>query len=110
MKAEENDSLYSYYAHIIEKHLASGYSFSTVLPTCSLLTEQLQWILQDNKHHAQVMKDLEMYTANLLNEINLFLENTLKWFQPIILGIIAIFIAIIYLSMMLPLYEYIQYL
>ena len=56
------------------------------------------------------MKDLEMYTANLLNEINLFLENTLKWFQPIILGIIAIFIAIIYLSIMLPLYEYIQYL
>lgn len=110
LKMEENSSIYSYYARRIEAHLASGYSFSSVLPTCKLLTEQLQWILQDNKNHAQVMKDLEMYTDNLLHDIHVFLESTLKWFQPIVLSIIAIFIGIIYLSMMLPLYDYIQYL
>lgn len=110
LQTDKQNTLYSYYAAKIEEHLANGFTYSDVLPNCQLLSDQLQWILEDNKHRAQVMKDLEMYASNLLDEMKLFLENFLKWLQPIILSIIALFVALIYLSLILPLYDYIQYL
>ncbi|WP_066192998.1 type II secretion system F family protein [Gracilibacillus timonensis] len=106
MKAEENGDIIHYYAAMISDHLAQGYSYTSILPQCRLLTTQLGEIMSKDRNQQQLEKDLSFYADHLITSLEDYLKKWMSFLQPFLLSILALFIVFVYLALMLPMFDY----
>lgn len=108
MKSQSSHTILHYYAAKISDHLARGYDYSTILPQCTLLEDHLTRIMTKHRNQEQLYKELTLYTEHLIHSMETFIKRWLELLQPIILSILAIFVVFVYLTLMLPMFDYIQ--
>ncbi|WP_163537764.1 type II secretion system F family protein [Gracilibacillus sp. YIM 98692] len=108
LKEQTSDSFIPYYSTLIDKHLSQGYLFSSILPSCRLFEPELQHIMQNDVNNERMAKDLKLYSDHLIYAMETFMKKVISITQPLILSILAFLIIFVYLSLMLPLFDYIQ--
>ncbi|SFL82462.1 competence protein ComGB [Gracilibacillus orientalis] len=109
IKSEQKADLIHYYATIISDHLAKGYDYSTILPQCQLLQDQLTQIMSKDRNQDQLQKELNIYAEHLILSIESYLKKWISFLQPFLLCILAVFIVFVYLALMLPMFDYMNY-
>ncbi len=108
IKSEQQKSIINYYGTMISDHLAQGYSYATILPQCQLLEDQLTKIMIKDRNQTQLENELTLYADHLMMQMEGYLKKWISFLQPILLCILALFIVFVYLSLMLPMFDYIQ--
>ncbi|WP_235182526.1 type II secretion system F family protein [Gracilibacillus boraciitolerans] len=108
LKSEKQQNIVNYYSTIISDHLAQGYSYATILPQCRLLEDQLAKILIKDRNQTQIQQELALYADHLIAQIEAYLKKWITILQPILLSVLALFIVFVYLSLMLPMFDYIK--
>ncbi|WP_072887595.1 competence type IV pilus assembly protein ComGB [Ornithinibacillus halophilus] len=98
----------AYYSKTMATGLSKGVSISTLLTEFSLLEKNLADIFQRNSNAEALEKDLSIYASYLTEELNQKIVKTITLLQPIFLIIIGLFIVVIYLTVMWPMFELIQ--
>ncbi|UOQ47463.1 type II secretion system F family protein [Gracilibacillus caseinilyticus] len=108
IKHNQKEDIVHYYATHISSHLANGYQYSTILPHCKLLEPQLDRIMTKERNQDQLQKEFSLYAEHLIAAMERFIKSWLSFLQPLLLSILALFIVFVYLSLMLPMFDYIQ--
>ncbi|MFC4404227.1 type II secretion system F family protein [Gracilibacillus xinjiangensis] len=98
----------TYYVELFDLHLNKGYEANSILPVFQLFEKDLQSIMQKDRNARQLTEELNLYSEHLLNMMEELLQKWLKILQPILLSILACLIVFVYLTMMLPMFDYIQ--
>lgn len=106
VKSEQKTGLIHYYATLISDHLAHGYNYSTILPQCQLLQDELTQIMSKDRNQNQLQHELTIYAEHLLLSIENYLKKWISFIQPFLLSILALFIVFVYLALMLPMFDY----
>ncbi|MGP4042340.1 competence type IV pilus assembly protein ComGB [Gracilibacillus sp. D59] len=109
IRSEQKADLMNYYSTMISDHLAQGYDYSTILPQCHLLQEQLTQIMSKDRNQNQLQKELNIYAEHLILSIESYLKKWINFLQPFLLSILALFIVFVYLALMLPMFDYMNY-
>ncbi|UOQ85996.1 type II secretion system F family protein [Gracilibacillus salinarum] len=104
----QKEDIVHYYATHISSHLAQGYQYSTILPQCILLEPELDRIMTKERNQDQLQKEFAFYAEHLIAAMERFIKSWLSFLQPFLLSILALFIVFVYLSLMLPMFDYIQ--
>ncbi|QGH34915.1 hypothetical protein GI584_13080 [Gracilibacillus salitolerans] len=104
--SEPKADLIHYYSNLISDHLAQGYDYSTILPQCQLLQDQLTQIMSKDRNQDQLQKELTIYAEHLILSIESYLKKWISFLQPFLLSILALFIVFVYLALMLPMFDY----
>lgn len=108
LQSERNEPITSFYASTIIDHLVQGFHLETILPSCELLKREMSRIMQKDRNTSQIAEDLQLYAEHLLFEMEELMKKWLKMIQPIFLILLATLILIVYLALMLPMFDYIQ--
>jgi competence protein ComGB len=98
----------SYYIVKIDEHLRHGYRLDTILPTMSLFESELTNIMQKDYNSQQLHQELHLYANFLLAKMEQVMQKWLKIIHPIFLSILASLIIFVYLSLMLPMFDYLN--
>ncbi|GAB2573485.1 competence type IV pilus assembly protein ComGB [Gracilibacillus alcaliphilus] len=106
MKAEDKEDIIPYYAAMISEHLAKGYSYTSILPQCQLLTDQLGHIMSKDRNQSQLESDLNLYAEHLIRSLENYVKKWMGFLQPFLLSVLALFIVFVYLALMLPMFDY----
>jgi len=93
------------YSSTLLAHLSSGRTMDECLPSFTLLDRQLQGILLNQADVSSQAKDLLMYAEIMTSKMEERTKTFLHLLQPILLGIMAICIIIVYLSLLLPMFQ-----
>ncbi|WP_186575799.1 competence type IV pilus assembly protein ComGB [Aquibacillus kalidii] len=98
----------AYYSDYIIHELARGRTFAQILPYCKLLEKELESIFQKNANSDQLVKDLKMYVEFLTELMEDKTKKLITSIQPIFFCIFAGLIIMVYLSLMLPMFQLIS--
>ncbi|MFS0561930.1 type II secretion system F family protein [Terribacillus sp. 179-K 1B1 HS] len=93
------------YSSILLSQLSSGRTMDECLPGFPLLDAQLQSILINQGDVASQSKDLLMYAEIMTSKMEERTKTYLHLLQPILLCIMALCIIIVYLSLLLPMFQ-----
>ncbi|WP_228275763.1 type II secretion system F family protein [Gracilibacillus oryzae] len=102
------EPIITHYVEIIDSHLIKGYEATSILPIFQLFEKDLQNIMQKDRNAKQLTEELQLYSEHLLTMMEELLQKWLKILQPILLTILALLIVFVYITMMLPMFDYIQ--
>ncbi|SHN12088.1 type II secretion system F family protein [Gracilibacillus kekensis] len=108
IKSDQHQTIINHYGMLISDHLAQGYSYATILPQCQLLEDELTKIMIKDRNQTQMQKELKLYSDHLIQQIEMYLKKWITLLQPILLSVLALFVVFVYLSLMLPMFDYIQ--
>lgn len=95
-----------YYATAIYQGLDQGYPVHKIIDSFTLMEDELTFLFKRNLQDGNLEKDLLAYADLLVERTEDKMLRLLTWIQPIMFGVFAFFIMIIYLSIMLPLFEW----
>ncbi|MFP7253283.1 hypothetical protein CHH91_05880 [Virgibacillus sp. 7505] len=93
------------YSSVLLSQLTSGYTLKECLPSFPLLDAQLQSILVKENDVSSQSKDLLMYAEIMTTKMEDRTKTVLYLLQPILLCIMALCIIIVYLSLLLPMFQ-----
>lgn len=93
------------YSSVLLSQLTSGYTLKECLPSFPLLDAQLQSILVKENDVSSQSKDLLMYAEIMTTKMEDRTKTALYLLQPILLCIMALCIIIVYLSLLLPMFQ-----
>lgn len=108
LSAQEKLPIIAYYAKLMLYDLENGFPLQYLLTQLKLLDQKISLIFQRNNDHRTLEKELSIYAAILIEELQRRLMKVLTLLQPIFFFILANFIILIYLSIMLPMFELIK--
>lgn len=108
LKVQKQLSILSYYAEYITDELQHGKTLLNILPSCRLFEDELVSIFQKNANTDQLIKDLQVYAEFLMDHLDEKLKKLITLIQPIFFIILATLIVIVYLSLMLPMFQLIK--
>jgi competence protein ComGB len=98
----------AYYATSLISGLNQGLHVSLLMGQFTFINPQLASIFQKNSNIEFLEKDLTTYSTFLTDEINQRMIKIITYIQPIFFICLGLFIILIYLSLMLPMYQIIQ--
>lgn len=93
------------YSSVLLYQLTSGNTLKECLPSFPLLDAQLQSILVKENDVSSQSKDLLMYAEIMTTKMEDRTKTALYLLQPILLCIMALCIIIVYLSLLLPMFQ-----
>ncbi|MFS0672801.1 competence type IV pilus assembly protein ComGB [Ornithinibacillus sp. 179-J 7C1 HS] len=100
--------LLSYYATQLINGLNQGFPISLIMEQLTFLSPQLTSIFQKNSNSESLEKDLATYSTFLIDELNDKIVNIITYIQPVFFILLGLIIILIYLSLMLPMYQFIN--
>ncbi|WP_188383628.1 competence type IV pilus assembly protein ComGB [Ornithinibacillus halotolerans] len=100
--------LLSYYATQLTESLNNGRHISMTMSELSFISPQLASIFQKNTNQEELKNDLTIYATFLTEEINQRIIKFITYIQPIFFIVLGLVIIMIYLSIMLPMYQLIE--
>ncbi|MEN2765997.1 competence type IV pilus assembly protein ComGB [Ornithinibacillus xuwenensis] len=98
----------SHYATIIADGLNQGIHAADIVLELPLMKAQLAEIFQKNINTNTLQKDLEIYAIFLTDELNKRILKSITYIQPIFFMALGLVIICIYLSLILPMYHYME--
>ncbi|MFD1018731.1 competence type IV pilus assembly protein ComGB [Thalassobacillus hwangdonensis] len=106
----ENDKypILSYYASLILSDLENGYTMAQSINKCALLKDELTTIFHRNADAKTLTRDLSVYANLLLDTVKSKLDRTIEIIQPLFFLFVAIFILLLYGSIMMPMYQWME--
>lgn len=98
----------AYYATNIINGLNQGQQVSILMEQFTFINPQLASIFHKNSNTESLVKDLSTYSTIITDELNQKIMKVITYIQPIFFSLLGIIIILIYLSLLLPMYEIIQ--
>lgn len=97
--------LLSYYSSLLTKGLNQGIPISFVITNLFFINSQLAKLFQKNANTELLEKDLTIYAAMLIEQLNQRILKAITYIQPIFFILLGIMIILIYLSLIWPMYQ-----
>ncbi|UXS35816.1 type II secretion system F family protein [Staphylococcus delphini] len=97
-----------YVGHTLKEHLQRGESFSLILLQLDCFEPQFISYIKQGEKRDKLDIELEVYSTFLLDRIEAFIHQHIKWIKPIMFAFIGILVLSVYLIMMLPVFEMMQ--
>jgi competence protein ComGB len=97
-----------HYAKHITKGLNQGIPLGHIMGQLNFISPQLASIFQKNSNSDSLEKDLATYSSFLTDELNERIVKVITYVQPIFFILLGLIIILIYLSLMLPMYQFIE--
>ncbi len=105
----QQESLFlTYIGRTLQYQLQNGVSFSTIFTQLNCFENQFIHYIQHGEMRDKLDVELQMYSIFLLDHIEYFLHQHIKWIQPIMFTLIGLLVLCVYLVMMLPIFEMMQ--
>lgn len=98
----------THYADFLTNGLKSGYPIYVLIHQLELINPQLASIFQKNTDANTLEKDLTIYAIYLTDELNQKIQKAITYVQPIVFIGLGLIIILIYMSLMLPMYQFIE--
>ncbi|WP_026906685.1 type II secretion system F family protein [Paucisalibacillus globulus] len=98
----------SHYSTILMRGLNQGQYIYVILDQFTFINPQLASIFQKNSNVDSLEKDLTTYATFITDELNQKIMKAITYIQPIFFILLGFIIILIYLSLMLPMYQIIQ--
>ncbi|MDC3415507.1 competence type IV pilus assembly protein ComGB [Aquibacillus salsiterrae] len=100
----------SYNTYILVNQLERGHSIPQALKNCSLLSPQFTAIFTKNSSNEALAKDLTIFAEFLIESMEAKIKRLINYVQPVFFIIIGVLIILVYLSLMLPMFQLINHL
>lgn len=97
-----------FYARLLINDLNRGFHITSLLEELPFIEKQLSGIFQKNADVHALEKDLSVYSEMTLEEIQRIIVQAITLIQPIFYIILAVFIILIYISLMWPMFQLIN--
>lgn len=108
LSLQSEREILSYYSSLLKQHLEKGGEIVPVLKKLPLLDPQLSIIFLNNMSNHDLAKDLMIYGSIIFDELERKLMKSVTYIQPIILSILAIFIVLMYVALLWPMFNLIN--
>lgn len=108
MSEQNKLPIIAYYATLMTKELGEGRHISSLLSQLTFLERQVAVIFQKNADKEALEKDLSMYADLLTEELQRKIMRALTFIQPVFFILLACFVILIYMTLMLPMYQLIN--
>lgn len=108
LKNQTRLPIVSFYSKQMTSDLNRGIHISHVMTEFSFLDEQLASIFQKHTNRSDLEKDLAIYAQMLLEDIEIKTMKTITYLQPVFFTILALFVVMIYVMLMWPMFELIK--
>lgn len=95
-------------ANDIKEHLLSGTSLDEVMLNRQLYRSELAAIIKHGQMNGQLADELTIYAELLFQRTEDYLIKTMNIIQPIIFSIVGLIVLLMFLSVMLPMLQFIQ--
>ncbi len=92
----------------IKNQLEKGMSFPETLEKVPYFVEELPVVVRHGERNSFLEKELHYFSQFCLDSMEKKSEKLLQWLQPIVFGAIGLFVVMLYLSLMLPMYQMMQ--
>ncbi|MEI5908090.1 competence type IV pilus assembly protein ComGB [Bacillus spongiae] len=89
----------------IKAHLDNGLSFPSTLEYLPFYLPELPIVIRHGEQNSLLEQELRYFSSFCLEQMEERTEKILQWIQPIVFGFIGAFVVMMYLSLMLPMYE-----
>ncbi|MCP3025699.1 competence type IV pilus assembly protein ComGB [Halobacillus sp. A5] len=96
----------SYYGNQIQKQLENGYSLSSAIHECPLFRAELTAVFHQTNDLKTLASELQMLAELLIEQLKEKLMKAVQLIQPVFFIIVACLVTLIYASIMLPLYQW----
>ncbi|WP_138415815.1 competence type IV pilus assembly protein ComGB [Aquibacillus sediminis] len=108
IRKQEHAPIIVHYADYIINQLQQGIAINTILPSCQLFENELTSIFTKSTNNHTLETDLNMYATFVMNRMQERTTKLIKLIQPIFFILLAGLIILVYLSLMLPMFQFIQ--
>ncbi|MEN2464969.1 type II secretion system F family protein [Ornithinibacillus sp. JPR2-1] len=108
LSKQEKLPLLSYYATQLTNGLNHGVPISQLMTELTFISPQLASIFQQNSNADTLEKDLGTYSAYITEEINEKIVKFITYIQPVFFILLGLVIILIYLSLLVPMYQFIE--
>lgn len=98
----------SYYSDLLIKEFRKGGDIVDLLYKLPLIDEQLALLFQNNTNVKQLAKDLTMYEQILFDEFENSIIKSIQLIQPVFFTVLALFIVLMYISILWPMFDLIN--
>ena len=98
----------AYYSDLIIMELEKGNQVVDILPNCQLFETELTSIFSKSTNYQTLEKDLYVYAEFLIKRLQEKIVKLISLIQPVIFIFLAIMIILVYLSIMLPMFQLID--
>ncbi|WP_082233851.1 type II secretion system F family protein [Halobacillus massiliensis] len=98
----------SYYAANILRHLNEGHLLGSSVHTCTFLREQITSIFHETSDLDNLSRELQVLSELLIDQLKEKLTKFIQILQPLFFIGIACIVVLIYASIMLPLYQWLN--
>ncbi|KGP72981.1 competence type IV pilus assembly protein ComGB [Pontibacillus yanchengensis] len=106
IKAQNHFPILSWYAQSLYKGLSEGQRFHTLISNQVLFEKNLSTIIQRNQYDGNLELDLNIYAQWMMEEIQSIIHKILNWVQPSLFLFLGVLIMVIYASIMMPLFQW----
>ncbi|MBC5637199.1 type II secretion system F family protein [Ornithinibacillus sp. BX22] len=108
LSKQEKLPLLSYYSTQLTNGLNHGVPISQLMTELTFISPQLASIFQQNSNADTLEKDLATYSAYITEEINEKIVKFITYIQPVFFILLGLVIILIYLSLLVPMYQFIE--
>lgn len=108
LKRQKELPVIQYYASIMERHLSRGYRLEDLLATLPFIDRQLVNIFQQQTDYESLEKDLATYADFVAEHMEENMMKSIMYIQPVTFSLLGIFIIIIYISLLWPMFQLID--
>ncbi|MYL33492.1 hypothetical protein GLW08_09365 [Pontibacillus yanchengensis] len=106
MKTQQHFPILSCYSSSLYTGLSEGEGFHILISNQYFLEKDLATIIQRNQHDGNLEMDLDIYAHWMMEEIQFIIHRILNWIQPSLFLFLGILIMVIYASIMMPLFQW----
>lgn len=106
LKNQHHFSILSFHAHQIYQELEKGMSLSSSVKQQYFIRDDLANLIRRNQNDGRLDQDLAVYAEWITEELQNKILRLLAFIQPLMFSLLAVFIMLIYASIMLPLLEW----
>lgn len=108
MAQQKKLPIIAYYSNLMTAELSRGLHITNLISQFTFLEKQLTAIFQKNVDVHALEKDLAVYAALLMEEIERKTIKSITFIQPVFFIILASFILFIYMTLMWPMFQLIK--
>lgn len=108
LETQEELPIIKYYASIMGNHLSRGYYLDDLLVSLPFIDQQLANIFQQQSDIENLEKDLATYADFVAEYIEENIMKSIMYIQPVTFSLLGIFIVVIYISLLWPMFQLID--
>ncbi|KUP07397.1 hypothetical protein Q73_09275 [Bacillus coahuilensis m2-6] len=105
---QSSKRLFAEMAKQFQNQLINGHSFPEILQDYPLLTDDFYVMVKHGENNGELYKELELYSTICIERMEMRTDFIMKLIHPITFGGVGLLLVLVYLGIMLPMYQMIQ--